>query len=76
MSYKTDKSALLAAERTEPMTADEHAEATGHQAELLRDRPRTCICAFMWNPAGRRYHAISYDPDCPWHVRRFPGGES
>lgn len=63
---KTDKTALLAAERQAPFTAAEHAQATGHQAEYVRDVPRTCACVWSWSPAARAYVRLAGVPDCPW----------
>lgn len=65
---RTDATKILAAERQEPYTAAEHAEAEGHQDEYARDVPRTCTCLWTWTPAGKRYVTISRSPDCPWHT--------
>jgi hypothetical protein len=63
---RTDASAFLAAERQEPLTAADHAEAFGHQDEYARDVPRTCICTWSWNVQERRYERIATLPRCPW----------
>jgi hypothetical protein len=63
----TDKTKLLAAERQEPYSAAEHAEAAGLQAEYARDVPRACSCTWLWNPGALRYETIWGDPECPWH---------
>jgi hypothetical protein len=64
----TDKSAFFDSERQEPMTAAEHAEATGHTEELARDVPRGCTGIHQWDPAGR-YDLIGHlEPGCPWHT--------
>jgi hypothetical protein len=65
----SDKSSFFAAERQEPYTAAEHAEATGHQEEYARDVPRTCPGTWQWNPAERRYELLGHqEPGCPWHT--------
>jgi hypothetical protein len=69
---RTDKSQLLAAERQYPMTAAEHARATGHQDEYERTVPRTCICPYQWNGAARLYERLAQTPGCPWHTRQEP----
>jgi len=70
---RTGKTAVLAAERLEPWTAAEHAEATGHQAEHARDVPRTCACTWQWNARARRYDRIATAPECPWDTRTDEG---
>lgn len=65
---RTDASKFRAAERLEPYTAAEHAEAEGHQGEYARDVPRTCDCLWTWTPVGQRYIMIHRSPDCPWHT--------
>lgn len=65
---RTDSTALLAAERQEPYTAAEHAEAEGHQDEYARDVPRTCTCIHQFSDRARRYERISWAPGCPWHT--------
>jgi hypothetical protein len=66
---RTDKTAELAGERQEPMTAAEHAETRGHGAEFTRDVPRTCTCTHLWNVQARRYDLIAQAPGCPWHTQ-------
>jgi hypothetical protein len=61
--------AELAAERQEPMTAAEHAEANGLQAEYARDVPRTCTCTWQWHVRERRYERIFTAPECPWDTQ-------
>jgi hypothetical protein len=63
----------LAAENQHPYTAAEQAAADGHEAEYLRDVPRTCSCLYRWTRAARRYERFSLSPGCPWH-RRIPEG--
>ena len=63
---RTSKTQLLAAERQEPYTAAEHAEAEGHAWEFTRDVPRTCICTWQWSPLGRLYARVAVNPECPW----------
>jgi hypothetical protein len=68
MSRTADHTRELAAERQEPFTAAEHAEASGHGAEFTRDVPRTCICAWQWNVRDRAYYPIALSHGCPWHT--------
>jgi hypothetical protein len=65
---RTDASAFLAAERQEPYTAAEHAEAEGHEDEYARDVPRTCTCLWQFSPREHRYELIGQAPECPWHT--------
>lgn len=69
----TPAARFIAGERTEPLTAAEHAAMTGREQEYARDVPRACSCAWMWNPADRAYWVIGYEPGCPWHVRALGG---
>jgi hypothetical protein len=65
---RTDKTRVLAAERQEPCTAAEHAEASGHGDEWARDVPRTCICLWRFSRRDRRYRRFSEMTGCPWHT--------
>ena len=65
---RTDKSAVLAAERQEPYTAAEQAEAAGRGAEYARDVPRTCICVWHFNRRARQYRRLAGVDGCPWHT--------
>ena len=67
---RTDKTMLLAAERQEPLTAAEHAQLAGRQAEYARDVPRTCTCAWQWNSRKCSYELIGQAGECPWHAER------
>jgi hypothetical protein len=64
---------MLAAENQHPYTADGQAAADGHEAEYLRDVPRTCSCLYRWARAALRYEMFSLSPGCPWH-RHVPEG--
>jgi hypothetical protein len=65
----TDKTRVLAAERQDPYTAAEQAEADGRGAEWARDVPRTCICPWRFTARTRRYSIVSQMTSCPWHGR-------
>jgi hypothetical protein len=65
---RTDKTRVLAAERQEPYTAAEQAEASGHGDEWARDVPRTCICVWHFNRRHRQYRRAAEVAGCPWHT--------
>jgi hypothetical protein len=64
---RTDKTAIFLAERLEPLTAAEHAQENGLEAEYARDVARTCTCIFQWDASSRHYTRIADGPDCPWN---------
>jgi hypothetical protein len=40
---------------------------SNHAAELIRDRPQSCLCIFEWDPLLRR-HVLKWATfGCPWH---------
>lgn len=59
---------LIASERTEPMTAAEHASRHGHVDEFIRDVPASCSGAWKWDPVQCCYKLIGHPVECAWHA--------
>jgi hypothetical protein len=68
VTTRYDATAFLARERSEPMTAAEHAEAFSYQKEYYRDVPASCSCLYQWFPALTAYKMAALRAGCAWHT--------